>query len=224
MEPEFKLFFEKYETIAANADEAFRRIREAYPDEVVCKPGCTDCCYALFDLTLVEAIYLNHHFNRIFSGPERQEMLERANLADRKIYKLKRDAFKKTREGVSQEKVVEEMAAQRIRCPLLNENALCALYEHRPMACRIYGAPLAIGGNARTCGKTGFKEGTSYTTINMDAIHEQLLKISAEFVRAIGSRHVSMGDVLVPVSMAMLTDYNEEYLGIDSGKGSGDDS
>lgn len=217
MELDFSPFFVKYEAIAASADEAFKRIREAYPEEVVCAPGCTDCCYALFDLTLIEALYLNHHFTANFSGSDREELLDKANSVDRKIYRLKRDAFKKTRDGVSEEDVVEEMARLRIRCPLLNDSDLCDLYEYRPVACRIYGAPLAIGGSGRTCGKTGFKQGVQYSTINMDALHEQLLKLSAEFVQAIGSRHVKMGDVLVPVSMALLTDYNEEYLGIASG-------
>ncbi|MCF8024531.1 MAG: YkgJ family cysteine cluster protein [Desulfobacteraceae bacterium] len=214
MDLDFTPFFKKYETIAASADEAFRRIKEAYPDEVVCKPKCTDCCYALFDLTLIEAFYLNYHFNRNFSGRSREEMLEKANAVDRKIYQLKRDAFKKTREGASEEKVVEEMAKQRIRCPLLNKSDLCDLYDYRPVACRIYGVPLAIAGSARTCGKTGFTHGEQYTTINMDALHDRLLGLSGEFVNAIGSKHVKMSDVLVPVSMALLTDYNEEYLGI----------
>jgi Fe-S-cluster containining protein len=207
-------FFSSYELLAKKADEAFERIKKAYPEEIVCKPGCTDCCFALFDLTLVEAMYINHHFNEKFFGELREEMIEKANQADRKIYKRKRDAFRKTEKGVDQTEVVEDMAKERIRCPLLNDSGLCDLYEFRPIACRIYGAPLAIGGQGRTCGLTGFRPGSQYTTINMDAIHDQLLKMSAEMVKAMESRHVKMGDVLVPVSMALLTDYDEEYLGI----------
>lgn len=218
MDLDFTPFFRKYEAIAASADEAFRRIKEAYPDEVVCEPGCTDCCYALFDLPLIEAVYLNHHFNSFFSGRDRENMLEKANDVDRKIYRLKREAYKRTQEGAGEEEVVEEMARQRIRCPLLNESDLCDLYKFRPVACRIYGAPLAIAGNARTCGRSGFKHGEQYTTINMDALHDQLIELSTEFVSEIGSTHAKMGDVLVPVSMALLTDYNEEYLGIRAGE------
>ncbi|MFO7931695.1 MAG: YkgJ family cysteine cluster protein [Thermodesulfobacteriota bacterium] len=214
MVPDFSEFFEKYEAFAKSADQAFERIKQSYPEEVACEPKCTDCCYALFDLTLIEALYLNYQFNRLFSGSAREEMLEKANAVDRKIYKLKRDAYKRSSEGVNEDQIVQEMAKERIRCPLLNDSDLCDLYEFRPIACRIYGAPLAIGGSARTCGRSGFQQGLQYSVINMDAIHEQLLKLSAELVRFIGSRHVRMGDVLVPVSMALLTDYNEEYLGI----------
>ncbi|MCF8037238.1 MAG: YkgJ family cysteine cluster protein [Desulfobacteraceae bacterium] len=214
MDIDFTPFFQKYEALAAQADKAFERIKQAYPEAVVCTPKCTDCCYALFDLTLIEALYLNSKFKASFSGQAREEMLEKANKADRKIYKLKREAFHKTRDGHDEQEVVEEVARERIRCPLLNDSDLCDLYDSRPIACRIYGAPLAIGGQGRTCGRTGFQAGEQYSTINMDAIHEQLLKLSAEFVKYVESRHVKMGDVLVPVSMALLTEYNEEYLGI----------
>ena len=58
----------------------------------------------------------------------------------------------------------------------------------------------------------------------MDAIYNKLYEISAEFVAAIHSKHIKMADILVPVSMALITDYNDEYLGIkkeDPKKGEG---
>lgn len=216
MEFDATSFFKSYESLAQKADEAFSRLKSSYPEEMVCKPGCTDCCFALFDLTLVEAMYINYRFNATFSEEAREPLLEKANQADRRIYKLKRQAFKKAENGVDQTQVVEDMAKERIRCPLLNDSNLCDLYEYRPIACRIYGAPLSIAGQGRTCGLTGFLPGSRYTTINMDALHDQLLKISTEMVKEMGSRHVKMGDVLVPVSMALITDYNDEYLGIAS--------
>lgn len=216
---DFKPYFEKYEAIAAKADAVFQRIKESHPEQVLCKAGCTDCCYALFDLTLVEAMYLNYHFREAFDGAALETMLEKANQADRKIYKLKKHAYKATQDGKAEDVVVEDMAKERVRCPLLNDDDLCDLYPHRPIACRVYGVPLSIGGQGRTCGHSGFTPGQSYPTVNMDTIHDQLLALSAEFVRAIGSKHVKMADVLVPVSMAMLTSYDEQYLGISSGKG-----
>jgi Fe-S-cluster containining protein len=214
MEFDAQGFFRTYENLANKADHAFSRIKETYPEEVVCKPGCTDCCFALFDLTLIEAMYLNHRFNLHFSDEARQSLLEKANRADRQIYKRKKQAYQKAQKGEDETRVVEDMAKERIRCPLLNESDRCDLYAFRPIACRIYGAPLSIGGKGRTCGLTGFEAGRSYTTINMDALHDQLLKLSAEMVKAMGSRHVQMDEVLVPLSMALLTDYNEQYLGI----------
>lgn len=214
MNIDFEPFFRKYEAIAAKVDEAFQRISAIHPELVACRPGCTDCCNALFDLTLIEAFYLNHHFNSTFDGGRREALLENANTADRKIYKLKKAAYKAAQEGKREEAVVEDMARERIRCPLLNENKRCDLYPHRPLACRIYGVPLAIGGKGRTCGLSGFAPGKSYPTVNMDSVHTQLLVLSSELVQAVGSKYAGLSEVLVPVSMALLTTYDEAFLGL----------
>lgn len=216
MNVDFTPFFKRYEALAEKADKAFSQVKEKYPEEVRCEPGCADCCYAMFDLTLIEALYINHHFNSELSGEKRRALLEKADAADRKAYKIKKAAYKSAQEGRSQEKVLEEVGQEKIRCPLLNEENFCDLYSYRPIACRVYGIPLAIGGKGHTCGHSGFEPGKNYPTFNMDVAHDQLLALSAEFVQAIGSRHVKMGDVLVPLSMALLTEYDASYLGIDS--------
>ncbi|MFO7838804.1 MAG: YkgJ family cysteine cluster protein [Desulfosalsimonadaceae bacterium] len=216
MDVDFTPFFKRYEVLAEKADKAFSQVKDKYPEEVRCKPGCADCCYAMFDLTLIEALYINYYFKSRLSDEKRKALLEKADAADRKAYKIKRAAYKSAREGRNQEKVLEEVGQERIRCPLLNEDNFCDLYAWRPIACRVYGIPLAIGGKGHTCGHSGFEPGKSYPTFNMDVVHDQLLALSAEFVQAIGSKHVKMGDVLVPLSMALLTEYDESYLGIDS--------
>jgi hypothetical protein len=50
--------------------------------------------------------------------------------------------------------------------------------------------------------------------VNLDVIHKQLHQISAQLTAAIQSRHVKMAEMLVPLSMALLTQYDEVYLGI----------
>ncbi len=215
---DFTPFFERYEALAAKVDEAFKRVSDAHPDLVLCKAGCTDCCYALFDLTLVEALYLNSKFNQAFTGEDREAMIEKANKSDRQIYRLKKEAYKAAQEGQDETSVVEDMAKKRIRCPLLNDTDLCDLYAHRPLACRIYGVPLAIGGTGRTCGLSGFIKGNQYPTVNMDIIHNQLLAISTELVKQLNTKRPGLPEVLVPVSMAILTDYDDEYLGIPTDK------
>lgn len=215
MDVDFSPFFQKYEALVAMADSLFERIKKEYPDCVKCKTECSDCCYALFDLSLIEALYLNHHFQKQFSGPEKEQLLEKANRADRLVYKLKRDAFKQLQKGKSETEILEQMAQERIRCPLLNDRDLCDLYTHRPITCRLYGIPTSIGGQGHTCGISGFEPGRQYPTVNIDALQKQLYDISEALVREIRSRHVKMADILVPVSMALLTDYNEEYLGLE---------
>ena len=214
MEYDLTPYFEKYEALVEKADEAFERVKAAYAECVKCEEKCADCCFALFDLTLIEALYINHKFKEKYSGTEKVELLEKANRADRRIHKIKRDAFKQLQSGKNEGEILAEMALQRVRCPMLNEKELCDLYDNRPLTCRFYGIPTAIGGAGHTCGKSDFKEGEQYPTVNIDLVHGQLQQISAELLRDIESRNVRLADILVPLSMALITDYDDVYLGV----------
>jgi Fe-S-cluster containining protein len=214
LKPDFTPFFKQYEELLATVNAVFERVKGEYPECVKCKIGCSDCCYALFDLTLIEALYISHHFNKQFSGNPKERLLEKADRADREVYKIKRSAYKDLEQGKSEDEILNHIAGLRVQCPLLDDEDQCSLYEYRPITCRFYGIPTAIGGKAHTCGKSGFVEGEQYPTVNLDIIHQKLYEISEELVKAIQSRYTKMADMLVPVSMAMLTDYNDEYLGI----------
>jgi hypothetical protein len=63
---------------------------------------------------------------------------------------------------------------------------------------------------------SGFKEGESYPTVKLNAIHQRLYDISSELAQEIQSRYPKLAEMLVPLSMALLTDYTEEYLGMKS--------
>jgi len=215
MDLDFSPAFARYEAIAAEADAAFAKVSEVCSGMVSCGVGCSDCCHALFDLSLVEAMYLNFQFNKAFpSGPARDAILERANVADREHYKLKRKAFRAGEHGVSTREILEDMARERIRCPLLGDDGRCILYAHRPVTCRLYGVPLEIAGEGRTCGNTGFEPGGRYPTVKIEKLQDALMALSQDVVASLPTKLPLMGDVLVPVSLALLTEYDEEYLGI----------
>jgi Fe-S-cluster containining protein len=161
---ELEPIFKKYETLVKQVDEVFEKVCSDYPDCVKCKQACADCCHALFDLSLVEALYINHKFHENL-GDKKGKILETANRTDRKLHQLKRKMFKAVESGQkTEELVLLEMAAERSRCPLLNEENRCDLYAFRPVTCRLYGIPTSINGRGHTCGLSGFKEGVSYPT------------------------------------------------------------
>jgi Fe-S-cluster containining protein len=213
-EIDYSPIFKKYEKIVDLVDSAFEQVKKQNGDLVRCESGCSDCCHALFDLTLVEAIYINHRFLELFKDQKREEIIERANSADRKIYKIKRQAYKEIEKGENEIKILADIGAERVRCPLLDKEDRCELYQYRPVTCRVYGIPTAIQGMSHTCGKSGFVEGGKYSTISMDKLYQNLYKLSEEFVAIIQSKHLKMADILVPVSMALITDYDDEYLGV----------
>jgi Fe-S-cluster containining protein len=214
MKIDFQPFFKKYQAIVTMADEVFEKIQKEFPENVTCKIKCADCCHALFDITLIEAIYINDRFNTLIKGEERERLIARSNQADRKVYKIKRKAYKDKRTGKNDMKILVEMAAERVRCPLLNDEDFCSLYENRPITCRLYGIPTSTNGISHTCGKSDFVEGKQYPTVNLDIIQQKLFEISSEFVLQIKTKYTQMAEMLVPVSMAILTQFDEDYLGV----------
>lgn len=211
---DFTEYFKKYEAVVAEVDAVFEKFENDMPELVKCGKGCSDCCYALFDVTLVEAMYINAKFNEKFSGMERAQVLQRADKADRQIYKLKRKVYMASQKGTPTSEIMMEVAKARVRCPMLGDDDLCSIYENRPITCRLYGVPTAIGGEPHSCNKSGFKGGEKYPTVNMDIILDKLLKIGKELQEGIDSKYKELGEILLPVSMALVTDFDEEYLGI----------
>ena len=214
MDIDLSPYFKKYENLVATADEVFDRVKKSHADCVKCGEQCADCCFALFDLTLIEALYIHHRFNEKFKGSAKVELLEKANRADRQIYKLKRKAFKELQTGKNEGEILADLAFERVRCPLLNEKDLCDLYDYRPLTCRFYGIPTAIGGAGHTCGISEFKQGEQYPTVNLDTIHNQLQQISAELLRDIKSKNIKLADLLIPLSSAVIMDFDEVFLGL----------
>ena len=214
MDFDFTPYFKKYEQLVARSDEAFEKVRSAYAECVKCEEKCADCCYALFDLTLIEALYINTKFNEKKKGSAKAGLLEKANQADRIVHKIKQSAHRDLQAGKSEEEILAALAQERVRCPLLNEAELCDLYDNRPLTCRFYGIPTAIAGVGHTCGKSAFEKGKQYPTVNLDAVNSQLQQISMELIRDLKSRYVKLSDMLVPLSMALLTIYDDDYLGV----------
>lgn len=214
---DFTEYFKKYEELVADVDNLFARFEKDFPDKVKCEKECCDCCYALFDLSLVEALYINHHFTEAFRGMERTRIMDASDKYDRQVFKLKRKLFKSSQQGLSPQEILEEVARARIRCPLLGEDDLCSMYDRRPLTCRLYGVPTAIGGKGHTCAKSGFVAGEKYPTVQMDALHDRLLAISQEIADSISTRYAQLGDMLMPVSTAIMTEFSDSFMGVRTG-------
>ncbi len=207
--------FAQYELLRNETDNLFKRVVDAYPQCVSCREGCTDCCHALFDLSLVEAMYIHNAFENTFGyGPERSAILQRASELDRQLTRLKRDFFRAEKDGESPTVIMERAAQLKIRCPLLSEEDTCLLYIARPITCRVYGVPTSIAGEGHVCGFSGFEKGCGYPTVNMDKIQDRLFELSRKLTEAVHSRFTELPTVYVPLSMALLNRYDETYLGI----------
>ncbi len=151
----------------SQSDSAVAHIKEAYPGLVPCKPGCTDCCHAVFDVSLAEAVMIACQFSKL-NRNIRRLALKHAQKA--------LDAWEK------QVKSGADLSHARIRCPLLSPQNLCICYEVRPVNCRTYGVPTAFNGKSHVCGLTNFKKGETYTTLNLDPLHAALYELSRQLI------------------------------------------
>lgn len=216
MKADLEPFFQRYAQLVRLADDTFDRIKRAHPESVSCTQGCSDCCHAVFDVALIEALYINARFERTFEADARERLLEKANRADRQAFAMKRQVSRAMQAGNDARHIMNVVAAQRLRCPFLNAVDGCDIYAFRPITCRLYGVPTAIQGEGHTCGRSGFAQGNKYTTVNLDRINDQLYGISRDMIVALESRFTGLANLFIPVSMAVLTKFDEAYLGIDT--------
>lgn len=214
MIPDLTEIFKEYEQLRDRTDALFKKIGECYPDCVKCRKGCDDCCHALFDLSFVEAMYLNKAFQENFEhGPLRSRILEDASAIDRNLTKLKRELYQAEKNGADTGEIMEQVAKARVSCPLLNEEGTCAMYENRPITCRLYGIPQEIGGKSHVCGLSGFVGGEKYPAVKLAKIQDRLEELSKK-IAVLAKSRFKLNEVYVPLSMALLTNYDESYLGI----------
>ena len=212
---DFSKIFQKYEILVAGIDQTVKQIWNVHSDCIRCGKHCSDCCSAVFDLSLIESVYINRHFFLTLDRERQDLILERADKSDRAYYKLKRKLHTMViQQGEAEEKVLNLLARERIRCPFLNKEDLCDFYDYRPITCRVYGVPTAIRGTGHTCGQSGFEEGKSYPTINLDRINDRLLGLSNELLKEIGRADQELMNRFIPVSTSLLTDYDEEFFGL----------
>ena len=115
-------------------------------------------------------------------------------------------------------RLILEMMGRRTNLLLLDGEDRCLLYEARPITCRLYGVPTAIGGQGHVCGFSAFEKGKAYPTVHLDKIQARLDELSREVARTVESRFSELHEVYVPLSMALITRYDEAYLGIGKAK------
>jgi len=168
--------FRAYETLVARADRAFARVAGEYGALVRCRAGCDDCCHAVFGLFLIESVSLAYHV-RSLEGKQKEAAAENARRFDSGLAAVL---------AGHQAGAGGALGRARARCPLLGDDRRCLVYAGRPLTCRVYGIPTAIGGRGHVCGRSGVAKGGSYPTFNLDAANRELHRLSGRLLAAIG--------------------------------------
>lgn len=178
--------FKDLENLFDLADRAVADVQKRYSKEVRCKKGCNDCCYAVFDISLIEALYIRHHFDSLGRKQRRAAL----NIAKKALKSWNNLATTQA----------DLLSFARIRCPLLTDSGECACYKARPINCRTYGIPTVIDNKSHVCGLSGFEQGKTYPALNLEPLQRRLYELSVE----LENKDKDLGKGRWPVAAALL--------------------
>jgi len=199
--------FQNYEFLADKADRIFQNILGEHGECVSCGEKCSDCCNAVFGLFLIEAAFIKYRFD-LLDSEKKKSILLRCDQADRELKKLER-VLKEFENDPNMTSYT--MARNRIRCPLLDDENKCSIYQCRPVTCRVYGIPTSIHGKVRTCGKAKFDSGRQYPVFDLDGAYRDLYTLSCELLDLLGETDKNKASLLISVPKALTTPV-EQFL------------
>lgn len=199
---------DRYGELLGEVDRWFDGCLKRYPDRIVCGQGCSACCRGLFDITLLDALYLKRGFD-LLPPLERQVVQERsaARLMD---LSGQWPEFKApwTLNHIAEELWDEMMPEEdETPCPLLSDTGVCRVYRHRPMTCRLNGIPLID-----TSGEELFDEWCTLNFVESDPrrledlrhgfndLFTQELLLFRELTRRMFGRAVNELDTIIPAA------------------------
>ena len=176
----------------------------AQKNKVKCLRKCHECCASgFFDITLLDALHLRHNLKKI-PAAIRKRVIDKAN--EQLDILEKKGAFSRSEPLLKSLAAIDSISRRsaRMRCPALDDNGACLIYEIRPHICRIFGP--TVRGKRRAvrlegCGyfkkdipEADFAIVTNYE--NEDAM------IKAMFTKA-GRKRVREVDTIIPAALAL---------------------
>jgi Fe-S-cluster containining protein len=157
LRPVFLLYALRVRTSLPSADQKLVQIVDAAladaarksGDWLVCRKGCTQCCYGAFAISQLDAWRLRKGLNDLkASDPRRAVRVHRR--AQQSVKRLSATFPGDLKTGILSDGEDAEAAfadfANDEPCPALDpETGACDLYAARPMTCRTFGPPVRSG-------------------------------------------------------------------------------
>lgn len=125
-----------YRDILDDADAHFRDVARKQPQHLQCD-GCSLCCYGLFEIGAADIPLLAEGLSKLH--PSRRKAIIRRAAG------IVAAGHPNLRETGAQEKDAFFDRTDSTRCPNLNDEGRCLVYEYRPLVCRTFGVPLREG-------------------------------------------------------------------------------
>jgi len=138
-----KDLLDRYGELLREVDRWFSGCILRHGDRIACGQGCSACCRGLFDITILDALYLRSGIDALpeatkqslrLKATGRLAALSACNPSFAEPWILNR---------IPEEEWEELMPeADETPCLLLGEDGSCLVYGQRPMTCRLNGIPL----------------------------------------------------------------------------------
>jgi Fe-S-cluster containining protein len=129
-------------------DASLRDAAQRAGDWLVCRPGCTQCCYGAFAINRLDALRLQAGMNalRDLNASKAEAITMRARAW---LHSYGEDFPGDRKSGIlgdsEEEQQRFEEFANDAPCPALDlATGLCDVYEWRPMTCRVFGPPIRM--------------------------------------------------------------------------------
>lgn len=129
---------DSYKHILARADEHFREVAAAQPQNLQCGRGCSLCCYGLFEIGSGDVPVLAEGLEALH--PARRQMIVRRAV---EIVASSKHPNLRECSPIEKQQFFERTAA--VACPNLSDSGECLVYESRPLVCRTFGLPVRNG-------------------------------------------------------------------------------
>lgn len=132
----------RYRKLLEEVDGWFRRSAVLFPDQIRCTGGCSHCCRGLFDITLLDALMVQHGFQQL-PKKIRSTIRNRTESAMAPIRRVWPDFSPPWLLNVYPEEQYNAAMPDddETRCVLLDNDGFCRIYNYRPMTCRLHGIP-----------------------------------------------------------------------------------
>lgn len=203
--------FDRYGSLLREVDGWFAACLQAHADRIVCHRGCSACCRGLFDITLLDALYLRHGFDRLAENVQhavRAKALARLAPISAAWPVFSAPWLLNAIDEAEWDDIMPD--DDETPCVLLSDAGTCLVYDYRPMTCRLNGIPLID-----TSGEELFDEWCTLNFTDTDPLlredlrhpftdlFAQELLLFREMTKRLMGKPVNELDTLIPAALCM---------------------
>lgn len=136
-----------YRQLLGEVDSWFTNCLQAGGSTLACRAGCSACCRALFDITLLDAWLLQEAFAGLPMVVQAQVLNRCQPRLPELLGRWPGLSNPYLLNGFPEEEWSAMPEEDPTPCPLLDENGCCLVYAARPLTCRLHGLPnIDVGG------------------------------------------------------------------------------